>query len=457
MTAELPPRIIALAIAALAADRVRAAWRDLEAWRVLGLAGVPLLDIRHALETPEALTEPLTHVREWEQRDSRGMLVEHGVPGTGKTYSAVKWLLGTLDRNLNYPHLRGLTMCWLAASTWPYQDRKLQDAWLKRGEAADRLVLDDIGAGASAAAWTREPMEGMLMNRLAAGRSTMLVSNANALDLRSWLGPRLVDRISMGGRIIEIKSKKSMRAPDETELDADGHSPTWHANAAIVGGDYPGRGQGRDVKAGGLGCRRLDGATLEVGHVLEAAVERASADARRTDDAAEAKRIAWKPCVDAQLLLGLDGRAMHARGLEIDARERRVLGELSEQYKIDIPAGGFTVDTAMQAVEQLLARGKPAPVAAAPLNRRPIIVPAHVAGDAVDAARDLCLTNGIHVKRNPSGLAFQAVRWSDDPSNPIGRFDVVADGQPSEGQGWLAGAMVLRDEQAPECGEAVAS
>jgi hypothetical protein len=439
VTAELPPRIIALAIADLAADRVRAAWRCLEAWRVLSLAGVPVLDVRHALETPEVFSEPLTHVRDFEQRGSRGMLVEHGVPGTGKTYSAVKWLLGTFDRNVAYPHSRGLTMCWLAASTWPYQDRKLQDAWLRRGEMADRLVLDDLGAGASAAEWTRGPMEGMLMNRLAAGRPTLLVSNANGAELRSWLGPRLVDRIAMGGRIVEIKSRKSLRVPDDAELDDDGRSPVWHANTALVAA---------------IGCRRVDG-VLEVGHVLERDVEIACEAAYKLDGS-EARRVAFGPCKRARILLSLDPEVIQARAAERHAREHSVCGELAETYGITIGEGGLTFHNAMDAVRQLLER-RPASTSPPRQNREPIRVPTHVADTAVDAARELALRHHMHVKPNADGETFDVLRWTrvDGASHvcAVDHFEAVATGQPSEGQAWLSAALLVGDE----LGEAVSA
>lgn len=422
MTTELPPRIIALAIAELAIDLVRAAWRDLEAWRVLTGAGVPVLELRLALETPETLTEPLARLREWNER---GVLVEHGVPGTGKTHAAILWLLSTVDRNLRYPSMRGLSMCWLAAATWPYQDRKLQDAWLRRGEGADVLVLDDLGAGASAAEWTRQPMEGMLMNRISAGKRTMLITNANAAETRSWLGPRLVSRIEMGGRIVEIKSRKDLRKPDTTEVDEYGRSATWHRNAEIVEA---------------LGCRRVDG-TLEVGHVLEAATAKAVAAASLVDGDA-AKTLAWAPCRSARELLGLDPKAIQARAREIDARERSVCGDIATTYGVEVPEGGITAEVAMSVVRQLLAKNT---IAVAPEPVRPRhSVPAHVADDAVEAASELALRHHMHVRETSDGT-WEVRRWKG-AGHASTESDLEASGFASKGQAWLGAAMLLRDE-----------
>jgi hypothetical protein len=439
---ELPPRIIALAIADLATERVRAAWRYLEAWQQLAAAGVGALELRLALETPETLTEPLAKLREWNER---GLLVMHGVPGTGKSHAAILWLLATLDQNWRYPTMRGRSLCWLPATTWPHADRKKQEAWLQRGEDADCMVLDDEGAGTSEVAWSVAPMVGMIMNRISAGKRTVMLTNANGANTLDWLGPRLVSRIRTGGRIVEIKSRKDLRVADDVDLDESDHSPTWRINAEIVET---------------IGCARIDG-VLHVGGNLHRAVETDVA-AARVRIGEDAKRTAWASCLRARVLLGLDPKAIQARAREIDDRERSVCGELSTTYGVEIEPGELTVSKALAAAHEMMrkkaeaesnrlraanaaaleqrdGRGKAA-LAVVP-ERSTITVPAHVADSAVDVARELALRFHMHVRRAADDTV-EVVRWYAD-----GRGHVVeAAGFPSEGQAWLGAASLLREE-----------
>jgi hypothetical protein len=75
--------------------------------------------------------------------------------------------------------------------------------------------------------------------------------------------------------------------------------------------------------------------------------------------------------------------------------------------------------------------------------------------------RDTCLVNGAHVEaRNARGnparpwetaATFAVVRWSGQA------YADLVTGQPTASAAWNAGATVLRDEQAAERCEAVAS
>jgi hypothetical protein len=75
--------------------------------------------------------------------------------------------------------------------------------------------------------------------------------------------------------------------------------------------------------------------------------------------------------------------------------------------------------------------------------------------------RDTCLVNGAHVEaRNAKGAparpwetaaTFAVVRWSGQA------YADLVTGLPTASAAWFAGAAMLRDGQAPECCEAVAS
>lgn len=249
MTDELSPGLIAAAISALGREQVREAWRYTEAWRVLSAAGVPVLELRHALERPTRKTEPTRVTDEWDRRGARGLLVMHGKPGTGKTHSAALWALRRFDAR------RPTT--WLPCASWPSYGFDEQQAWIKRGEQAPALVLDDLGAGATAAEYARKPLEGLLMQRLSQSRPTLVLSNANLAETSAWLGPRLNDRLKMAGGIYSLTMGDSLRELDDTDVDELGRSPTWHRNTEICAL---------------LGCWLDDGA-LVIGRALVAAAD----------------------------------------------------------------------------------------------------------------------------------------------------------------------------------------
>jgi hypothetical protein len=296
MADELPPRIIGLAICELADARVRAAWQYVEAWRVLTAAGVPVHDLRHALEAEQVRTQARDIVRAWAAKGARGLLVLHGPPGTGKTFAAARWAIALQSE--------GRGVVWQLAAEWPYAFAE-QDAWAKRGRKAGALVVDDLGTGQTKSKEAIDAIQAMLQVRYSADLPTIMLSNANAAETRLAIGERIYDRLKLGGAVREISERPSLRKLDDVELDDVKRSPRWAASAGIVAA---------------IGCERVDGA-LDLGGAVGSA----------------------KSNANAIKVLGLDEALVLERGRLVLEREAATAERLRRELGIDVdPAIGLT-------------------------------------------------------------------------------------------------------------------
>ena len=450
MSADLSPLIVGRAIAELGAPRVRAARRYHDAWCVVGgghlpleaRAGrVPIVDLRHALELKERRTEALARVRAWR---GRALFVLHGTKtGTGKTYSAIRWLLDGFDR--------GERVAWLACADWPHDSKSengksRQQAWLDRGRYARRVVIDDIGAGTTGGSkdrdgnaqrpWTAEPMEGLLMDRIADGLSTLIISNSNAANMRLWLGSRVWSRIELGGRtsdnMAEVLSGEDLRAPDTADVDEFERSPIWHEHAAIlstIGCDRDGED----------GLHVADG--WAIGRALERDIATAARDAALVKDADARKLELWKPCARAIELLGLDRTAVTNRAKALLAAEQETADRLRRDLGVEVdPTEGLTF---RQFAASLVGKAKSGMDAErerreADLQARLDRLPAIVDPSDVDTARSIATRAGLSLGGN-ADVGFYIV----------GPNGILRRGIKSKDRGWLEAAGLSKREAAP--------
>ncbi len=122
-----------------------------------------------------------------EYMKSRGMEAEPWITWT-------KWDLGFL---------------WLKASTLSSMDRFDRDAQakLREYESVPMLVLDELGGGNIAPdAETQKRIDNLICKRDDAGLQTWLTTNYRTSELRSKLGDRVFERLSLRGQIVECGS-----------------------------------------------------------------------------------------------------------------------------------------------------------------------------------------------------------------------------------------------------------
>jgi hypothetical protein len=293
------PVRIAAAIAELATDAVCEAWHYLDAVERLEArkpespSGIQPLELRHALERPREETEAMRAMEHWRRNGARGLLALVGKVGRGKSHAAACW---ALDRGRDHK-----STLWLACASWPAAKEQSAEraALIRQVQHASALVIDDLGAGSSAAPWVAEQFEGPLLARVGCFASTVIITNKTKAELIAWLGARLWDRLAYAGGVVEIPGSESMRERDDTPLDERGRSPRWIASAKLVGL---------------VGCELLDG-RLVVGRALE---EEAAARGNGVN-------------VYAAELLGLDRDTIRARAADLERRDL----ELVRKYGLE--------------------------------------------------------------------------------------------------------------------------
>lgn len=289
-----PPRLVASAIADLAAEQVRESWRYLDEFAALQIAGVPAATIRDCLADPLD-TEPLREMVAWIEAGERGLLCLVGLPGTGKTFAEARWVL---DR-----HRRGLHTHWLAGASLPMASLRQREERLTAVADVRALVIDDVGAGAGKGDYLRDQILGLLQHRIDSLRPTVIASNAKREEMDDWLGARVADRARVFGGTIAVQSKKSLRAESEAEIDASGRGPEWKRHARIVAL---------------IGCEKR---------------EKYDEDGRRLADALvvgdvlykDARREGFEACKRARKMLGLDSGRVAAKAIELGIAEASTL------------------------------------------------------------------------------------------------------------------------------------
>jgi len=407
MSIEPPPRMIAIAIADLVADRAREAWHYLDRWAAGLRAGVLTRDLRNALDVEIQPTEAQRVIGHWAKSGARGVLIVCSGYGLGKTLSAVRWLF--------HRHDKGRRTVWWRASEWPYSfdDR---EAVLGMLAAAPALVVDDLGEGESAiatmAADQRSKVAAKLVGRFNDSRPTLILSNATDDEVSSWLGGRMVDRMRVEGGVYTLTAAPSMRKRESADYDDKGRSPRWHAAAKLV-----------DL----LGVER-DGDEWSIGRKLEAQP--------------------WR-CKSVISELGLDEAAVIERARELLEQDKAALERLATDLRVKLPEDAdLTYDTfrpiilarVVQSGEQHDAeiaeyrRGlveERRAIAAALVPNDSLVPPANP--PAIGATRQLAERYGV-----------RAVLVDDDEWAVIEGGRELARGRWTQAQAWWAAAELLR-------------
>jgi hypothetical protein len=363
---EPNPVRIAAAIADLARDNVCDAWHYLDAVERLGArepespVGIQPLELRHALERPRENTEAMRAMDHWVRAGARGLLSIVGKVGRGKSHAAACW---ALDRGRDFKDT-----LWLACASWPAAKEQSAEraALIRRAQHASALVLDDLGAGSSSAPWVAEHFEGPLIARVGRLAPTVLITNKSKVELKTWLGARVWDRLAYAGGVVEVTGDESLRERDDTLLDELGRSARGRSCARLVSV---------------IGCELVDG-RLVVGRALEQ----------------EAARVGNGVNVYAAELLGLDRDAVRARAALLEQRDRELVAK--EGLDVDV-SGGITFAALVpalalrivqnQAEEAAATKAHAASLDRARLELMPVLVDldAHVTPAALAAAKRL--------------------------------------------------------------------
>ena len=247
-------RFVARALVELGKPTIDRAWAYLTGWTALDRARVPAKHRRELLRSKfvAAETQALTEVRRWSTSRSGEPLFVIGGVGTGKSFAGAEWLLGC--------HRARRTILWLSASSLAAirfdrdkkreQDRDVTTLADEKDRALEpwALVLDDIGSGVLTPTILAH-VRGLLFERAEAGRPTLVLLNkckdvdkgadATASDA-AWVNAnlidaRLMDRMASGGGGIRVmRSTRSLRHPEEDDLEPDGRGRAWRAAAGLI-------------------------------------------------------------------------------------------------------------------------------------------------------------------------------------------------------------------------------
>lgn len=415
MTAEPSPRVLAYAIAELGGVQIRAAVQYLDDWEAGLRYGVPVADLRHALDRKSISTDARRAVSHWHRDGERGLLALVGGYGIGKTYAAVRWVLAR--------HHKGRPSMWWLASRWPIAFAD-QDRLLSQLGRSSALVIDDLGDGESQiktmSADARSKIIAKLADRIAEGRPTVLISNAEGSEIEAWLGGRMIDRLRFGGGIARLKPADSLRDDSEERPDKLGRSKQWHAAQRI---------------AELVGVER-DGDELRFGRLLELSPER---------------------CGEAVRLLGLDRAEVITRAREILDSERGVIEAVAAETGIDLPIRELTWGELAPHIHSHIATGAERQAEAEARRRADLEAQRMAIAKAIEAEGPV----DIEPHENPPLGLVERTRKLAKPYGlravvgDIGGYDVlvgatkIASGSWSEAQAWWVVAEILRPHLAP--------
>lgn len=314
------PRSIGHAIADKMKSAVLASSRYLVDWRSMAVAGVPPLELRHAMDRKVIQTEPMDALKAW---DGEGCLALVGALESGKSHAAALWMLDGVRRTRS--------CVWVSSSMLlSWTDVEVA---MKRALNASRFVLDDCGVGTI----SRTPdfqgkIEAVLHARHSASRPTIITSNANQLGFEELVGPRILSRMKTAGEIVDIEHGLELRKREPSQASARcpckggpecGHGDHWRRARWLVhtiglriedrfDGDTYDEETGEVTKGSGKVIQRD-----RVGDALD--LELAGMDA---DDGR--KRVEWLASE-----LGLDFAQLEASAAESDA----TLDKLSAKWE----------------------------------------------------------------------------------------------------------------------------
>jgi len=434
MTPEITPRLVAEAIAALADEQVRESWAYLDTWDRLARAGVPVADVRRGLDTEPVQTEAMGYVARWAGEGGRGLLVICGeAKGTGKTYAATRFVAREVRG--------GRRVAWVPAARLSTMSLRERDEYLNRATAAQTMVVDDVGAGVTGyrpisdddrgkGEHLRGIFEGVIMDRLGRGGTTLVVSNASLLEMSHWLGDRLLDRLKQAGDVVEVRDRTSRRMRDPDDVDrATGQGAAYRKHRKIV-----------SVIGYDAGDRRVGDALIARTQRAGYEVDAEDYDSKDYDEELARTRKGFEVCKAARLLLGLDQGSVQAKARELAEAEARTVAAVAEEFDLDLGAEGLTLEVGLALVARRMAsrwrerlREQEEKAAAKPDYRplicravseghawvegalvltRPLgeegepVVPSRLTAEEVEAARELAEARGCRVRETSQGWDF---------------------------------------------------
>lgn len=193
-------------------ERLRGGKRVSERARELVNAGVPAKDARAIADGALDETDALKAAHSASEDGSR-ILVLAGPPGVGKT-TAAAWLASQGVRSGKlWVEKRGEEILFLTAlglaRTSVYDDDAMRPI-----ERTPLLVIDDVGAEyADAKGMFATILDGVVNERYAANRRTVITTNLNASSFKERYGERIADRIRECGRFVELAGESLRRKP----------------------------------------------------------------------------------------------------------------------------------------------------------------------------------------------------------------------------------------------------
>jgi DNA replication protein DnaC len=193
------------AVRKLMAEREAAAQQRLE--RALGHSGIPARFRDKSFEHFEAATPAQQHVlrtcRAFSARmaDSAGQgdsLLLIGGPGTGKTHLASAILAKAMRAGRTGCFFSVAAALRLVRETYSPNAPRSESAALALLTEPDVLVLDEVGVAIGHEDKRQAMLFEILDMRYTAVRSTILIGNLTIAEMRSYLGERMMDRLSDG-------------------------------------------------------------------------------------------------------------------------------------------------------------------------------------------------------------------------------------------------------------------
>jgi hypothetical protein len=244
---DLPgSRFVARALVELGRPTIDRAWAYITGWAALERAQVPAKLRRELLARKFVATETsaLVEMRRWSTSGSRAPHVQCAGMGVGKSFAGATWLLDCWRRKRSIAWLSAPSLAKLPLDRDKKRDEDRGVAILadeeRRALEVWALVIDDLGGG-SLNSLLLSRLKGLLFEREAADRPTMLLLNASGADAEAGVArliePRLLDRMAAGGGgVVYLSDSASLRrsGSDEDDLPADGRGKAWHAATNLI-------------------------------------------------------------------------------------------------------------------------------------------------------------------------------------------------------------------------------